>query len=95
MNKENYLSKLLMDTETQKIINEDLCKMLNDLKKEQDVMEAEVNQLSEELSNCNAMMNKKQTTMDIVTKKIKKEMSKTGVCVSRCNLAKEFHLILF
>lgn len=68
-----------MDTETQRIINEDLAKMLNDLRRENDVVEAQVNRYTEELKKCNATMNKKQTTMDIVSKKIEKELNKTGV----------------
>lgn len=79
INNENSLSKLLMDTETQRIINEDLTKMLNDLKKEHEVLEAQVNRYSDDLKKCSATMNKKQTAMDIVTKKIEREMNKTGV----------------
>lgn len=78
-----------MDTESQRIINEDLTKMLNDLRKENDVVEAQVNRYTEELKKCNATMNKKQTTMDIVTKKIEKEMNKTGVSLAKFKLSEK------
>lgn len=53
--------------------------MLNDLKKEHEVLDAQVNSYSEDLKKCSTIMNKKQTAMDIVTKKIETEKNKTGV----------------
>lgn len=84
-----------MDTETQKIINEDLTKMLNDLKKEQDVIQAQVSQYTEELKKCTATINKRQTAMDIVTKKIEKESSKSGVTLSERIRKAQTHCLIF
>lgn len=68
-----------MDVENQKNINADLQAYLNDLLKEQNKIQQQIQKYAEEMKKCSLTIDKKQTFIDAVTKRIDTANAKKAV----------------
>lgn len=80
-NNENMRSKLVMETESQRLVNMDLQQLCNDLMKEKDVMQAQVEACMEAIRKVRLAIDKRQSNVDALTKKLEKFTSKNAVSV--------------
>lgn len=70
-----------MEMESQKLVNHDLVQLLNDLLREQDIMQAQVTACVEAVRKIKLTIDKRQSNVDVLTKKLEKVTNKSTVSI--------------